>query len=85
MLNAFFGPPAQKFLKKCDSQLYDRLIKRVNELEQNPFPQGVKRVEGKEEKMFRVRVGDYRILYIIYHEKNEILVTDIDKRPHAYD
>ncbi len=85
MFNALFGPAAKRFLKKCDFQLYERLRDEVRKLEQNPFPQGVKRVEGREEKTFRVRVGDYRILYVVYHEKDVILVTDIDKRPHAYD
>jgi len=32
-----------------------------------------------------VRVGNYRLQYVVFHEKNEILVSDIDKRPRAYD
>ena len=37
------------------------------------------------QKIFRVRVGDYRIRYVVFYDKNQLLITDIDKRPHAYD
>ncbi len=84
MFQIFFGHQPQKFLKKCDEILYARLIKKLDELIDNPFPPDVKRVVGKKSKAFRVRVGDYRIKYVVFHEKNEILVFDIDKRPRAY-
>lgn len=84
MFQIFFGSQPQKFFKKCDEILYTRLIKKFDELMDNPFPTDVKRVVGKKTKAFRVRVGDYRIQYVVFHEKNEILVFDIDKRPKAY-
>ncbi len=84
MFRIFFGSQPQKFLKKCDEILYARLMKKLDELKNNPFPTDVKRVVGKKSKAFRVRVGDYRIQYVVFHEKNEILVFDIEKRPRAY-
>lgn len=85
MFQVLLGPSSRKFLKKCEKEVYDRVMKKVKELAINPFPADVKRVVGKEEKVFRVRVGNYRIQYVVFHEKNEILVSDIDKRPRAYD
>ena len=85
MLNIELGNPAKKFLKKCNKNLYDRLMEKIRSLSLNPFPQDVVRVVGRREKVFRVRVGDYRIQYIVYYEKNFILITDVDKRPRAYD
>jgi hypothetical protein len=35
---------------------------------------------GQKEKTFRVRVGEYRILYVAFLDKNSILVLNIDKR-----
>lgn len=84
MFNILLGPPSRRFLKKCDKIIYDRIMKKIKELSINPFPSDVKRIVGKKDKLFRVRVGDYRIQYIVYHDKNEILISDIDKRPKAY-
>ena len=84
MLNIVLGAPSRRFLKKCDSQLYQRLMEKIRGLAQNPFPTDVKRVEGEKEKIFRIRVGDYRIQYNVYYDKNELLITDIDKRPRSY-
>ena len=75
---------SQKFLKKCGKQLYERIINKIENLSQNPFPSDCKRIAGRAEKVFRVRVGDYRILYVVYDDKKEILISDIDKRSRVY-
>lgn len=85
MLRIELGNPAKRFLKKCDKNLYERLILKIKLLYNNPFPQDIKRVVGKKEKVFRVRVGDYRITYIVVYEQNIILIADIDKRSKIYD
>ena len=85
MLRIELGNPAKRFLKKCDKNLYERLISEIKLLSNNSFPQDVKRVVGRKEKVFRVRVGDYRITYIVVYEQNIILIADIDKRSKIYD
>ncbi len=60
-------------------------MERIKLLAVNPFPQDVKRVGGRKEKVFRVRVGDYRIQYVVFYEENILLVSDADKRSRAYD
>lgn len=84
MFSFFLGPPAEKFLKKCETDVRERIIKRIRLLAQDPFPSDSKRILGRNEKMFRIRVGDYRIIYLVYYEKNEILIADIDKRSKIY-
>ena len=84
MFNVILAPPAQKFLDKAEAIVCDRIIKKLKDLANEPFPSDCKRVVNKTEKTFRVRVGGYRILYVVVHEKKEILIADIDKRPHAY-
>ncbi len=79
-----FDNQPEKFLKKADKQLNARLLKEIERLRDDPFPQGIKRVLGREEKTFRTRVGDYRILYVVFFEDNCILISKIDKRPRAY-
>ena len=85
MFNIEISNPAKRFLKKCESDLYERLMQEIRSLALNPFPQDVVRVKGRKEKIFRVRKGDYRIQYMVIYEKNLLFVTDVDKRPRAYD
>ncbi|MBI2145389.1 type II toxin-antitoxin system RelE/ParE family toxin [Candidatus Woesearchaeota archaeon] len=84
MLQILLASASKKFLKKCEKELYDRVINRISELSANPFPPDCKMVLGRSEKVFRVRVGDYRIQYIVFSDKKEILISDIDKRSRAY-
>jgi len=80
-----FGSHADKFIEKLDNKTKERIKNKLLKLQQDPFPQEVERVEGyKGEKVFRVRVGDYRILYVVRYETNQILVATVDKRGRVY-
>ena len=85
MFKVELANPAKRFLKKCDLELYERIINKIKQLASDPFPQDVKRVVGRTEKVFRVRVGDYRIQYVVFPEKSLLLIADVDKRSRAYD
>ncbi len=75
---------AYRFLKNINKTVYDRIIKKIEGLSEDPFPSDAKRVVGSEEKAFRVRVGDYRMLYAVYFDKETILIINIDKRSRVY-
>jgi len=55
----------------------------LKELKDDPFPQGVAKLQGREDT-YRVRVGDYRILYEVLREENLVLVEKIDHRGSVY-
>ena len=78
------GSKAQHFLGTCEKELYERIREKLEKLAQDPFPHDMKRVMGTKEKTFRVRVGDYRILYVVLTDEIIVLVVNIDKRPKAY-
>jgi len=64
----------------------ERIREKIEKLEENPFPQDIERVEDfKGEKVFRVRVGDQRILYIVRYNPNKLIVVKVDKRSRVYD
>ena len=42
-------------------------------------------MEEPDEKIFRVRVGSYRILYVVDFEKQLIVIDSVDKRSRVYD
>jgi len=63
---AEFSNKAFKYIDKLDKLMKERIKEKVEKLEQDPFPHEVERVEDFEgEKVFRVRVGNQRILYIL--------------------
>lgn len=85
MFSIEFSSDAKKFLKKADKQFMLRLIARIERLSEDPFPSDVKRIVNQNEKLFRIRVGDYRIVYEVIYEQNLIFIFDIDKRSKVYD
>lgn len=53
-------------------------------LSENPISENSKKIKGKYRNLFRIRVGDFRILYSIDHDSKEILIVKIDKRSKIY-
>ena len=84
MFNVQLDNQPEKFLRKADKILRKRLYDKINDLINDPFSSDAKRVVGRKEKTYRVRVGDYRILYVVYSEDNTILISKIDKRSRVY-
>ncbi|MDP3734006.1 MAG: type II toxin-antitoxin system RelE/ParE family toxin [Nanoarchaeota archaeon] len=85
MFDVDFSSTAKKFLKKAEKDVAKRIITEIEKLKEDPFPKDVKRVVNCKEKVFRVRVGDYRIQYSLFYDRNLLFVSDIDKRARAYD
>ena len=79
MKNLQIARKALKFLQWQTPQLRQRLDQAIMELRENPFPYGSKKLIGYPNG-FRVRVGDYRI---IYHVDAQTL--HVDKIAHRKD
>ena len=80
-----FSKRAGKYIRKLDDAMKKRILEKIEKLEQEPFPQEVERVEDFEgEKVFRVRVGDQRILYIVRNNPNRLIIVKVDKRSRVY-
>jgi mRNA interferase RelE/StbE len=84
MFDVEFSSQARKFLERAERQIAKRIIEEIENLQEDPFPHGVKRIVNRKEKIFRIRVGDYRIQYSVIYERNLIFISDIDKRERAY-
>ena len=69
----FIEKAAQKELSKITSQDQNRIISVIRNLSSNPRPPGVKKLSGR--TGWRIRVGNYRILYDIKDDKL-IMYTD---------
>ena len=83
MFSLGFSNQSEKFLKKCDKGLRERVLEKIKKLKTEPVPHNAVSVVG-EEKTFRIRVGDYRVLYEVKWNENKILIAVIDKRSKVY-
>jgi mRNA interferase RelE/StbE len=79
-----YSNKARRFLKKADKILAKRLLKKIEKIKEKPILHDTKIVEGAKELLYRVRVGDYRILYEVDNKGQVIGIVNIDKRPRAY-
>jgi mRNA interferase RelE/StbE len=78
-----FSSTAERQFKKLSVQHQKRLTPKINALAENPRPSGMKKLEG-EDDLYRVRVGDYRIIYQIQDDKLIVLVVKIGDRKEIY-
>lgn len=65
-------------LQKLDSFLSKRIYKKVDELKTNPFTKGIKKLKGEES--FRLRIGDYRIIFDANYKKKVITILRLGHR-----
>ena len=74
----------EKFLEKMDKHLSGRLLDKIDIIfSESPIPRDAKMLVGHH-GVFRVRIGDWRIIYRINYVERKIIVFTIDKREHVY-
>lgn len=77
------SPAASRQFKKLDTVIQKKLKPKITALAGNPRPRGVKKLEGAEE-LYRLRIGDYRIIYQIQDDRLIILIVKIGDRKEIY-
>ena len=73
---------AERDLDRLSKMLFDRISARLMALAQDPRPPGAEKLTGLE--AFRVRVGDYRIIYEVDNSARVVVVTRIRHRREVY-
>ena len=73
----------QRDLRKLPVGLQERLVSRIEMLGDNPRPRGVRKLAG-EKNAYRIRVGDYRILYEIRDDVLVVIIVRIGHRSDVY-
>ncbi|MFQ6119660.1 MAG: type II toxin-antitoxin system RelE/ParE family toxin [Methanosarcinales archaeon] len=66
-----------------DDKTYSRIDRGIQDLKENPLPRGVKKLKGTNNK-YRIRQGNYRILYEIDKESKLIIIYRIKHRKKVY-
>lgn len=72
-----FSKGASRQFKKLSPELQERIQVKIDELAIEPRPNGVKKLE--DDDLYRIRVGDYRVIYQI---QDDILLVNIVKVKH---
>jgi mRNA interferase RelE/StbE len=75
---------AQRELDALDDALFTRIDRKILAVAGNPRPAGCKKLKGYKD-LWRVRVGDWRVLYIIDDAAKLVTVTRIAHRREAYE
>jgi len=78
-----FSKPAVRQFEKLSKPVQTRLRPRIDALAHDPRPQGVKKLVGADE-LYRLRVGDYRVIYQIQDEVLLVLVVKVGQRKEIY-
>jgi mRNA interferase RelE/StbE len=73
---------AQKELAQLPRQEYERIKVAITSLAQDPRPAGCKKLSGREG--WRIRVGDYRIIYEIYDPQQALTILHVGHRRDVY-
>jgi mRNA interferase RelE/StbE len=74
---------AEKSLKKLPKNDVLKVVQSIQQLAISPFPEGCRKLKG-EEHTFRIRQGNYRIIYEVINKKLTILVLKIGHRKDIY-
>ncbi len=70
-------------LKRLPREVLARVSRKIASLAEDPYPPGVEKLSGSENS-YRIRVGDYRILYTIQDRILLVLIVKVRHRRESY-
>ena len=74
---------ADRELSRLDRQILNRVVAAIDALGEQPRPVGVRKMAGTDHT-YRIRVGDYRVVYTIYDATKLVSVERVRHRSDAY-
>jgi mRNA interferase RelE/StbE len=72
----------QKQLEKVPEPYYSNIKKAILDLANNPRPNGYKKLKGRPE--YRIREGNYRVIYDIHDDVLNVLIIKVGHRKDIY-
>lgn len=86
MYQIFINPKLGKRLAKYPASEQKKLKKTLKALTTNPLPKGknLKKLQGKTQTYWRIRIGEWRIIYHFEPKTKIIQIIDIDLRVNIY-
>jgi len=81
--SVFVAPAFKREFKKLGQKVQRKIIKKLEGLAVDPRPAGVEKL-SQDPRFWRVRVGDYRIIYAIDDKKSVVVACLVRHRRDAY-
>lgn len=78
-----FSNQALKELEKINEPFYSNIKEAISKLTENPRPNGYKKLSGRD--AYRIRIGDYRVIYDIFDTKLIIEIVTLGHRKDIYE
>lgn len=75
---------AFKTLERVDARTRKRILEKLKEIRENPFPRGYKKIRG-ETDVYRLRIGAMRVLYKILWDEEVVLIFKVEHRRRVYE
>ncbi len=79
-----FSRSAHKELESLQAEINNRIFPKIIALATEPRPDGCRKLVG-EENLWRIRIGDYRVIYSINDDTRIIDITTVRHRSKAYE
>ncbi|MGD0017350.1 MAG: type II toxin-antitoxin system RelE/ParE family toxin [Verrucomicrobiia bacterium] len=73
---------AERELNQLPENVHQRIMRKLLELENNSRPHGIQKLHGHDG--YRIRIGDYRVLYLINDETRTVEVIAVGHRREVY-
>jgi mRNA interferase RelE/StbE len=74
---------AERALRRLPRDVLERIRRAIGQLAVDPRPPGCQRLTNTED-LYRIRVGDWRIIYAIEDERLIVLIVDVGPRGSIY-
>jgi len=73
---------AEKELDRLPAKAHERISSKLLELGNNPRPYGVQKLQGHDG--YRIRIGDYRVLYLVNDKAKTVEILAVGHRREVY-
>jgi mRNA interferase RelE/StbE len=78
-----FARSARKELESLPTGVIERVLPRIERLADAPRPSGCRKLSG-EQNLWRLRIGDYRVIYSVDDHRRTVEVNAVRNRRDAY-
>lgn len=83
MFELFIESRAERDLKRLPAEVFARVVEAMQGLRDNPRPPGCRKLTGAE-RDWRIRVGDYRVVYEIDSQARAVRIMRVRHRREVY-
>lgn len=83
MYEVYLERSAENDLKRLTTSIFDRILPQIKTLAENPRPSGCRKTTGSKND-WRIRIGDYRIIYEIDEKAKSVRVMRVRHRREVY-